>query len=146
MPLKQLVDEIIQVSQRQASTPVLVTPHYLSLRNRFFVELVGELARDSDRSIRIDWCRGVPGPLSLIPHRIAMLRASGINRALSRRHPSAAEIQVTASIGRPNGDRDNLVLGICDARVELPAWTTPIRLGASLDELSPLQSTADNHA
>jgi hypothetical protein len=131
MPLQKLADQIIRVSRQQVSTPVLVTPSYLSLRRRFFVELVDTLASVSERTIRIDWCRGVPGPLSLVGHRIANLRASRINRALSRKHPAAAEVQVTASIGRPGADRTDLVLGICDGRLELPAWTTPIHLSGS---------------
>ncbi len=32
MPLRQLADEIIRLSERYRSTPVLVTPTYLSLR------------------------------------------------------------------------------------------------------------------
>lgn len=143
MPLRKLADEIIRVSSQQASTPVLVTPSYLSLRKRFFVELIDALAETSGRSIRIDWCHGVPGPMSLISHRIANFHARRINRAVARRHPSSAEVQVTASIGRPGRERPDLVVGICDAGQELPAWTTPIRLGASPAELSTLQSSDD---
>jgi hypothetical protein len=139
MPLRPLADEIVHLSHRNVSTPVLVTPSYLSLRKRFFLELVGSLAEISQRSIRIDWYRGVPGLFSLIGHRVASARSARINRALSsngrasNRRASAA-IQVTASISRPSRDRRELVIGLCDQRLELPAWTTPIRLGASPDE------------
>jgi hypothetical protein len=140
MPLHELADEIIRLSQRHVSTPVLVTPSYLSLRQRFFIELVGTLAEMSHRSIRIDWYRGVPGLFSLMGHRVASLRVNRINRALDSKRPPSAAIQITASIARPNGDRQDLVVGLCDQRLELPAWTTPIRLGGSPNELSALQS------
>jgi hypothetical protein len=147
MPLRPLADEIVHLSHRNVSTPVLVTPSYLSLRKRFFLELVGSLAEISQRSIRIDWYRGVPGLLSLISHRLASVRSARINRALSSNCRTSncrtnAAIQVTASIGRPSRDRPELVIGLCDQRLDLPAWTTPIRLGASPDELSALQSAS----
>ena len=144
MPLDQLADEIIRLSQRNASTPVLVTPHYLSLRQQFFLELVGALVEKTSRSIRFDWYRDMPGLFGLVSHRIALARASRINRVLksclSQRELTAA-IQITASITRPGGLHRDLSIGLCDQRLELPSWTTPIRLGSSPSELAALQST-----
>ena len=144
MPLRQLADEILRLG-RQGSTPVLVTPSYLSLRHRFFVELATTLAAKTDRSIRIDWCRGVPSLFSLVGDRIASLDASRLNRALSKGMASdnvLARIEITSSIARPGASDQNLVIGLCDQQLSLPAWTTSIRLGPTPAGHSTLQSFA----
>ena len=141
MPLRELADEILRLSEHRASTPVLVTPSYLSFRQRFFLELVRTLANKTDRSIRIDWYRRMPGYFSFIGDSLASLRVSRDNRALARlmsQHcgnvgpsvGSAAKIQIAATIARPGGAERDLVVGLCDHRLELPPWTTPIRLGS----------------
>lgn len=145
MPLQQLADEIIRLSEQHAVTPVLVTPRYLSLREPFFLELVGTLADKTPRSIRIDWYRVIPGVLGLIGHRVAVARAARINRKLSSlmsQRDATAMVQVTASIARPGGIRRDLSIGLCDQRLELPTWTAPIRLGGSPSVTPALQSTA----
>lgn len=144
MPLRQLADEIIRLSERYRSTPVLVTPSHFSLRKQFFLELVGTLAEKTDGSIRIDWYRGMPSLFSLVGDRIASAHAASMNRALasltSGREPTA-DIQITGLIARPSGVGRDLVIGLCDQHLTLPPWTTPIRLGASPAELLPLQSS-----
>ena len=86
MPLRPLADEILRLSERYNSTPVLVTPSYLSLRQQFFVELVGTLFKKTNRSVRIDWYRGMPTLFSLVGDRIAAVHAARMNRALDRNH------------------------------------------------------------
>ena len=145
MPLRQLADEIIRLSERHRSTPVLVTPNYLSLRTRFFLELVGTLVEKTDRSIRIDWYRGMPSLFSLVGDRIASAHAARMNRALDSLmsgRGATANIQITGLIARPAGVERDLVIGVCDQHLALPTWTTPIRLAASPTELYALQSSA----
>jgi hypothetical protein len=147
MPLQQLAEEIIRLSQRRASTPVLVTPKYLSLRKRFFLELIGTLAANTERSMRIDWYRPMPGNFSLVGDWIAAARVSITNRAIASMMAGKASgnscicrIQVTASIGRPGGISRELVIGLCDERLELPPWASAIRLGGSPEQSFTLQS------
>jgi hypothetical protein len=145
MPLQEIADEIIRLSQRRGSTPVLVTPNYISLRPRFFLELVDTLACKSDQSIRIDWYRPMPGLFTLVGDRIARARAGHINRSLDAimaGRPLSASIQITASIARPGGPNRNLVIGLCDHRLILPTWTTRIYLGGAPGEWSSLQRAA----
>jgi hypothetical protein len=145
MPLQEIADEIIRLSQHRGSTPVLVTPSYLSLRRRFFLELIETLAGKSAQSIRIDWYRPMPGLFTFIGDRIASARAARINRSLEAvmaGRESTASIQITASIARPGGRHRKLVIGLCDHRLQLPTWTTKIRLGGSPDEWSDIQTAA----
>ncbi len=142
-PLSLLSDEIIRLSETCVSTPVLVTPTYLSLRDEFLVELVGTLAKKSARRIRIDWFRGGSGVASLIGDLWAARRARSINRQLSSRadqdrsysFASYRPVQVTATIGRTASAADDLVVGICQQRYSLPSWTTSIFLGSSPDRV-----------
>jgi hypothetical protein len=145
MPLEELADEIIRLSEHCASTPVLVTPSYLSLRLPFFAELAGALADKTGRPIRIDWCRPMPNCFSLIGDSFASARAARVNRALRSRlsgRRSTAALQLTSSIARPGGVRRDLVVGLCDHRVSLPPWTTAIRLGGTPDAPPFLQSVS----
>jgi len=145
MPLQSLADEIIRLSEQRTSTPVLVTSSYLSLRQRFLLELVGALANRTPRSLRIDWYRRIPGYFSLIGDRLALAQTARNNRALDSLmsgHEPKPVIQITASIGRPGGAGRDLVIGLCDENLELPPWTTPIRLGGTPSEFLALQSSA----
>ncbi len=145
MPLRQLADEIIRLSERHRSTPVLVTPDYLSLRTRFFLELVAALVEKTDRPIRIDWCRGIPSMFSLVGDQIARAHAARMNRALESLmsgREATASVQITGLIARAGGVERDLVVGVCDQHLILPTWTTPIRLAASPTELHGLQSSA----
>ncbi|MGI9470164.1 MAG: hypothetical protein ACR2NZ_01440 [Rubripirellula sp.] len=145
MPLDSIVTEILQLSERRASTPVLVTPAYLSFRGDFFLELVTAVGRQSSRRVRLDWYRGMPGPMTILADRVASRRVNRINRQLSAQSADPAEsayMQITAAIGRPGGSKRDLVIGLADARLELPGWTTPIRLGATPGELVALQSSS----
>ncbi|MFK8111821.1 MAG: hypothetical protein AB8B91_06450 [Rubripirellula sp.] len=138
MPLQDLATEIVRLNERHALTPVLVTPHYLSLRAEFFQELVRALVSLTQRPIRIDWLASSSSvsagaiPLRLIQAKLAEFRASAINQRLVSEEPArSARIQLTASIARPRGLDQDLVIGCCDERHELPIWTCAIRLGGS---------------
>ena len=145
MPLRHLADEIIRLSERHGSTPVLVTPHYLSLRDAILPGIGRCAAEKTDRSIRIDWCRGIPSLFSLVGDQIARAHAARMNRALGSLmsgRAATANIQITGLIARPGGVERGLVIGVCDQHLTLPTWTTPIRLAASPTELHGLQSSA----
>lgn len=93
MPLQQIAQQIITLADRRASTPVLVTPSYLSFRREFFVELTRELSCHTDRSIRIDWYRAFPGVRTLVSDQFAAWQVRSLNRLLQQkcnppsRHP-----------------------------------------------------------
>jgi len=143
MPLESIVTEILRQTERRGATPVLVTPSYLSFRSEFFLELVSVIESHTRRRVRLDWYRGMPGPLTLIADRAAKFRVQRINQQLKHRSSKRdgfAYMQITAAIGRPGGPQRDLVVGLADAKLELPGWTTPIRLGASPEELIALQS------
>ncbi|MGI9446002.1 MAG: hypothetical protein ACR2N1_26280 [Rubripirellula sp.] len=84
MPLQQIAHQIITLADRRASTPVLVTPPYLSFRRQFFVELSRELATHTDRDLRIDWYRNLPGVRTLVSDQIAAWHVKSVNRLLDR--------------------------------------------------------------
>ncbi len=126
-PLRELADRIVRLSDEQASTPVLVLPTYLSLREPFFVELAGQLKMITGRPIRFDCCRPRTGVLSALTSRVSRLRFARMSRRLSQFADAA--IVLTASIARPGGSRRDLVVGLCDETLHLPSWTTAIRIG-----------------
>ena len=82
MPLQQIAQQIITLADRRASTPVLVTPPYLSFRQQFYLELTQELGRHTSRTVRIDWYRGLPGLRTLISDQLAAWHVKSINRML----------------------------------------------------------------
>jgi len=84
MPLQQIAKHIVSLADRRASTPVLITPPYLSFRASFFIELTGELANHTERPIRVDWYRGMPKPGTLLTDQLAAWQVRGINRTLQR--------------------------------------------------------------
>lgn len=130
-PLDGLSAHLVRLSDQRLSTPVLVTPDYLSLRTRFFVELVRSLSTVTNRPIRIDWYRPVPTVASMVSDSVARWRVSATNRAIAAIATPTDQVgimQITASISRPgNGFRD-LVVGWCGASMPLPPWTTAIEL------------------
>ncbi len=134
MPLHSFADEIIRLSQRHASTPVMVTDRRVSLRDEFFAELVAALTEKTNRSIRFDWCQRMSGPLDFLCNRLARSRSVRLNRrlaALMIDRDQTARIELTASIGRPGGIERDLIIGLCNNVIELPPWTTAIHLGGS---------------
>lgn len=150
MPLRQLADELLRLSEHHRSIPVLVTPDYISLRRRFFVELVITLAETCHRPIRIDWYRNVPSVWSLVSDQVAAVRVARTNTALDAlmsRYQVSARMRITGVLPRP-GDvmRDDvdreLVIGWCDETRKLPPWATAVRLGATPKGSLPLQSSA----
>ena len=149
MPLDSIITEILRLSERQGSTPVLVTPTYLSFRDEFFVALAEAIGRQTSRRVRLDLYREMPSPLSLVSDRLAWYRVRRLNRRLSKRFPNLSEppyMQITATVGRPGGPKRDLVVGLSGSGLELPNWTTPIRLGATPSEVNALQSDAKSVA
>ncbi len=84
MPLQQIAYQIITLADKRGSTPVLVTPPYLSFRKQFFVELSRELAAHTDRDLRIDWYRNLPGVRTIISDQLAAWHVKSVNRLLER--------------------------------------------------------------
>ena len=177
MPLQQIAKHIVILADRRASTPVLITPPYLSFRASFYIELTRELSTHTNRSIRIDWYKGMPTPTTLLSHQVAAWQVRSINRALLRQtsgtrhrrtqmtrgiensssqnfqqgdqappalqpreHAPIASVQIAATIARPGGQNRDLVIGLADARLQLPLWTTAIWLGSSPAEIQRLKS------
>lgn len=126
-PLAELARSIVSLSNDHASTPVLVLPRYLSLRHHFYVALVRELARLTDRPIRFDCVDTSAHWLSLFTKRLARLNAARWTAKMQS--AGDATMVISATIGRPGGPRRDLVIGVCAEAVQLPTWTTAIRLG-----------------
>lgn len=126
-----LSKQLVRLSEQRGSTPVLVTPPYLSLRRPFFVELVRSIASVTTRPIRIDWYRPVPSVASLASDTVAHWRVASTNRAIASiaepTHPLGM-MQITASISRPGGIHRDLVVAWCNSAIPLPPWTTAIEL------------------
>ena len=130
--LDDLAVEIVRLCEQQASTPVLVTPAYLSLRPAFFVELAQQLIKRSQRPVRIDWCRPTRRLFAPVADHMDRWQLRRINRALTaagKTEPSlSACLVLTAAVGRQGGIHRDLVVGWCGEQDELPAWATPILL------------------
>ena len=125
-PLGELAEQILRLSDEHGSTPVLVLPVHLTLRRPFYESLARELSRHTDRPIRFDWCHADAGWTAWITRRLAQWHATHLTQAL--RQAANAALVLTASIARPGGPRRDLVIGVCDERLPLPPWTTPIRI------------------
>ena len=134
MPLRQLARQFVKIHKRAATTPVLVTPSYLSLQPPFYVALAVEISGYRRKPIRFDWCREIPGAFQFAGHWLAIRKARRINRALANDPLLSdvdAAIQITASIGRPSA-ADQFLIGISTDEIELPQWTTAIRLATTV--------------
>ena len=139
-PLAELAQTIVRLSDHHGSTPVLVTPGYLSLQPPFFAALASEICGRTGRSVRFDWHRRGGGPAAVLADWWAQWNVARINRTLravaladGAEPPMRCEIALTATIGRPGGIHRHLVIGWCDEGSELPGWVTPIQLsGASV--------------
>lgn len=132
-PLRQLTGQFVKIHRRAATTPVLVTPTYLSLRPPFFVALAAEIREFCRLPIRFDWCREIPGVFQFAGHVLVNRQAGQINRALandSQLIDIDAAMQITATIGRPSADR--FLIGISTDQIELPPWTTAVRLATTV--------------
>ncbi|MGI9469449.1 MAG: hypothetical protein ACR2OA_20175 [Rubripirellula sp.] len=90
MPLQQIAHQIITLADRRASTPVLVTPPYLSFRKQFFAELSRELADHTERDLRIDWYRNLPSVRTILSDQLAAWHVKSVNRLLSHMTVSKA--------------------------------------------------------
>jgi len=124
MPLQQIAHQIITLADRRASTPVLVTPPYLSFRQQFYVELTQELSRHTERNVRIDWYRGLPGLRSLISDQLAAWQVKSINRRL-RRECDRASTGAHASPKAAGQSHSSVQIGA----PLLPPATTPQQAG-----------------
>ena len=128
MSLTGLAEEISCSGRGRCQTPVVVTPHYLSLRSEFIVQLACELVRNPSipRGVRFDWlCDSI-----YWRKRLAHFRA---NRVMAKfnRHPELrdrASLVVAGAIGRCQHVDDTLVIGIADEKQELPRWARTIEL------------------
>lgn len=132
-PLDLLSTQLVRLSEQRGSTPVLITPPHLTLRNRFFVELVKSLATITNRPIRIDWYRPVPSVSSVVTDLFANWRVVCTNRSIGSVAGPAHKLgmmQITASLSRPGGIHRDLVVGWCNAPLPLPPWATPIELSS----------------
>jgi hypothetical protein len=136
MSLAALAQQITTIAARGETTPVVVTPTYLSLRSRFVAGLACELIRqDAVRSVQIDWCCGHRRTL----HRHWLRRQAKRSRSLLGQSMleargscdvhRQASIAITSVIARPPAEQGKLVVGLCNDQLELPRWTTAIRLG-----------------
>jgi hypothetical protein len=144
VPFTGLAEEIILLSQNGRKTPVLVTPRYLTVRNRFLFELSRELLAcesfqrsDSRMQLRIDWLCNA----SLLRQRFARWRTKWINAAIQRNEGlgDRAVVVVSASIGRRGLADNTVVLGFCDEDQDLPTWAQKIQLiGLPRHHLQPI--------
>ena len=100
MPLQQIAHHIITLADKRASTPVLVTPPYLSFRPQFFVELTREIAKHTDRSIRLDWYRGLPGVRSIVSDQVAAWQVKSVNRILRKTFFTRVHASIELGHGR----------------------------------------------
>ncbi len=147
--LRGLAETIVRLSDEHGSTPVIVMPRHLSLRTPFFVELAKELGQrlsgsqatekldneanandksgvDLERQIRFDWCLTPQRLFASTRAKLAKFQSARLTMHLAQ--STGATVEVTASIARPGGQRRDLVVGLCDDALELPPWTTAIRI------------------
>lgn len=106
MPLQQIAHQIITLADRRASTPVLVTPPYLSFRQQFFVELSLEISTHTDRRIRIDWYRGLPSLRTIISDQMAAWHVKSVNRMLKKRPPIQADAESGLALDLNAGSKE----------------------------------------
>lgn len=143
MPLQQLADQIVAIHDRGQSTPVLVTPSYLSFRPAFYVALAAQLTlhpviNRRRRPIRFDWYRDLPGAWSLLGHRSATAKVIRVNQLLARHLQPVdvtATMRTTVAIGLPVEHK--LIVGISSEQDELPGWTTAVRFATTLAVTEP---------
>lgn len=154
--MDDLAKEIIRLSERCCSTPVLIVPKFLQLRPAFFAGLSKSLLQQSDRDLRVDWLRPCASLRERLGDVLARVEALRINQALAKissrygdcgprgqltvasgmasrtatTRRRIAYLEITAMIGRPGGIQRELVLGLADPSCPLSAWCTPIHLDA----------------
>ncbi|TWU47721.1 hypothetical protein [Rubripirellula reticaptiva] len=149
MSLDVLAGEIVRLSTLGRTTPVLVTPTYLSFRPMFFRHFVEAVSRQTDRPVRVDWLRTGQGIASVISDVMAKREAAKITRLLRRNTSTKHSVELSSSIGRPlQGQSDSgkkqkgktavgeshqtpIVIGLCHTGEILPTWATAIPLGES---------------
>ncbi len=134
MSLDLLAEEVVRLSATGQTTPVLVTPTYLSFRPLFYHQLVVAVAKLTDRPVRVDWLRTGSGVSSLIANAFAKREAARITRRLQRETGGKHSIELSSSIGRPvdgRAGRSPIVLGLCRQGESLPSWATTIPLSES---------------
>lgn len=147
--LRGLAETIVRLSDEHGSTPVIVMPSHLTLRTPFFIELAqelgkrlsgsrvtealgndvhsnGEFGAEPERQIRFDWCLTPQRLFASTRAKFAQFQSARLTVQLAQ--STGATVEVTASIARPGGQRRDLVIGLCDDALELPPWTTAIRI------------------
>ena len=85
-----------------------------------------ETGVELDRQIRFDWCLTPQRLFTSTRAKLAQFRSARLTMQLAKF--TDATVEVTASIARPGGQRRDLVVGLCDDALELPPWTTAIRI------------------
>ncbi|MGB7324161.1 MAG: hypothetical protein WBD31_04780 [Rubripirellula sp.] len=149
MSLDLLAGEIVRLSKLGRTTPVLVTPTYLSFRPMFFQQFVEAVSKRTDRPVRVDWLRTGQGIASVISDAMAKREAAKITRLLQRNTATSHSVELSSSIGRPvpqssgsgknasgmtaigGSNRTPIVIGLCHTGESLPTWATAIPLGES---------------
>ena len=133
--LSPLADAMVELSQRQGFTPVIVTPMVVTLEPVFFVELSKALLSRIEQDLRFDWNRQVSTGLPIFGDYWASRHARKVNRQLTRHISTGtltASMQITALIARPGGPKRQFVVGWCDQQQSLPSWVVPIHIGGQL--------------
>ncbi|TWU33801.1 hypothetical protein Poly41_47990 [Novipirellula artificiosorum] len=143
---------MIRIGQDTATTPVLVTPSFLSFRANFYVALASQFAEHRIRSVRFDLASPVGGFWQTLKNGCLAWRVHRYNRILARAGSQwHARLVQTATIGRtarsgmnPSGSAQHAdapwIIGVSPETLALPAWTTPIRLAGSPIPAVSLQS------
>jgi len=99
--LSPLADAMVELSQRQGFTPVIVTPMVVTLEPVFFVELSKALLSRIEQDLRFDWNRQVSTGLPIFGDYWASRHARKVNRQLTRHISTGtltASMQITALI------------------------------------------------
>ena len=133
--LSPLADAMVELSQRQGFTPVIVTPMVVTLEPVFFVELSKALLSRIEQNLRFDWNRQVSTGLPIFGDYWASRHARKVNRQLTRHISTGtltASMQITALIARPGGPKRQFVVGWCDQQQSLPSGVVPIHIGGQL--------------
>ena len=134
--LDRLASVMIELSQHQGLTPVVVTPSFITPEPVFFTRLASTLSTATNRAIRFDWFREVPRGIPSLSDLWAMRFSRRINRELEccqispDRSDSGlnATLQITPMLARPGGKNRHFVVGWADAKQKLPTWAAAIHL------------------
>lgn len=127
--LDALVTEIIRLGDRQATTPVLLVPRDWELRIPFFVALAGGLVRHGGRPVRFDRYHTSDAWFERVVEWRTRRFVKRLNRMLELLVPApSAWMEITDTIGKPNGLGRERIVGYGTLAAELPAWATAVEI------------------